>query len=155
MVKKDRMRAAMLIGATNATVHLPSTVLGDYKKFVNRALSDHDAMEKMDNECHCLEGKLDWLQSYGPWVTCTATLSYASYKPEMVKLFKTFFPLPLIQDLNKANPSTVEFNSALSGLAQVNRNLNSSSRNRESSLTPSSSWGGLGASLVDSSLRTP
>ena len=26
MVKKDRVRAAMLTGATNATVHLPSTV---------------------------------------------------------------------------------------------------------------------------------
>ena len=109
MVKKDRMRAAMLIGATNATVHLPSTVLGDYKKFVNRALSDQDAMEKLETECHCLEGNLDWLQSFGPWVTCTSTLSYASYKPEIVKLFKTFLP-PLIQDLNRANPGTMEFN---------------------------------------------
>ena len=121
LVKKDPIRAAFNLDAENATFHLKSLIAGDFWKVVNRAKIDH-ATRESKTDCNCMEGHLGWLENFGPWITCSAMFRNIKYKPEQARFFQTFMPV-LIQELAAAEPGTADFNSKVSALTQVNKNL--------------------------------
>ena len=124
LVKKDQIRTALNIDAANATFHLQSLIAGNYGYVVARAKTDHTVEDTIaDSNCNCMDSaRPQWMENFGPWITCSALFRNVKYKPEQAAFFTKFMPV-LIQELAIAEPGTVDFNSKVSALTQVNKNL--------------------------------
>ena len=121
LFKKVFIWTALNLDAENATIHLKSLLAGDFWKVVNRAKFEH-ATDETIADCTCMEGHLRWMEDFGPWITCSAMFRNVKYKPEQARFFQTFMPV-LIQELPAVEPRMADFNSKVSALTQLNKNL--------------------------------
>ena len=68
LIKKEQIRTALNIDATNATFHLETLLAGNFGNAVGRAKIDHAV--DISETCNCMDSaRPQWMEDFGPWVT--------------------------------------------------------------------------------------